>query len=54
MPPHADTGASALLTSCVTTALRAQNFEHLTQAATGATSGAVSYTHLTLPTTAIV
>ena len=28
-----------MLTSCVTTALRAQNFEHLTQAATGATSG---------------
>ena len=39
MPPHADTGASAMLTSCLTTALRAQNFEHLTQAATGATSG---------------
>ena len=28
-----------MLTSCLTTALRAQNFEHLTQAATGATSG---------------
>ena len=39
MPPHADTDASALLTSCVPPALRAQNFAHLTQAATGATSG---------------
>ena len=39
MPPHADTDTPAMLTSCLTTALRAQNFEHLTQAATGATSG---------------
>ena len=39
MLPHADTDTSAMLTSCLTTALRAQNFEHLTQAATGATSG---------------
>ena len=39
MLPHADTDTPAMLTSCLTTALRAQNFEHLTQAATGATSG---------------
>ena len=38
-PHHPDTNTPVLLSSSVVIALPAQNFEHLTQAATGATSG---------------